>query len=139
MSETKNATRREFLKKTGTAAAATTLVASSIPRVHAAQSDIVKIALVGCGGRGTGAASNALRVPSGRTQLVAMADVFDNRLKASHGGLTATINDKEKVAVLDEHKYIGFEAYKQAMDVLSPGDVVILTTPAAFRWVHSTM
>lgn len=141
MSDTSKAnsgTRREFLKKTGTAAAATTLVAASIPKVHAAESNTVKIALVGCGGRGTGAARNALSVPNGPTQLVAMADVFENRLNASFGSLDAVINDKEKVAVLDDKKYIGFEAYKQAMDVLSPGDVVILTTPPAFRWLHYT-
>lgn len=130
--------RREFLKKSGAAAAATTLVASSIPKVHAAENSTVRIALVGCGGRGTGAARNALSVPNGQTQLVAMADVFENRLNASYGSLNATINDPEKVAVLDENKYIGFEAYKQAMDQLTTGDVVILTTPPAFRWLHYT-
>jgi predicted dehydrogenase len=98
----------------------------------------VKIALVGCGGRGTGAAKNALSVPNEPIQLMAMADVFDVRLNASYGSLSAQIKDKEKVAVLDEHKYIGFDAYKKAMDVLSPGDIVILTTPPAFRWLHYT-
>jgi predicted dehydrogenase len=130
--------RRDFLKTTGTVAAATALVASSVPKVHAAESNIVKIALVGCGGRGTGAAKNAISVPSGQIQLVAMADVFETRLNSSLGSLTAVTEDKEKIKVLDENKYIGFDAYKKAMDVLSPGDVVILTTPAAFRWLHYT-
>jgi predicted dehydrogenase len=130
--------RRDFLKTTGTAAAATTLVATSISNVHAQGSGTVKIALVGCGGRGTGAARNALSVPNESIQLMAMADVFDSRLNASHGSLSAVIKNNEKVAVLDEHKYIGFDAYKKAMDVLSPGDIVVLTTPPAFRWLHYT-
>ncbi|HIF34550.1 MAG TPA: Gfo/Idh/MocA family oxidoreductase [Planctomycetes bacterium] len=130
--------RRDFLKTTGTVAAATTLVAATVPNVHAQASSTVKIALVGCGGRGTGAAKNALSVPNESIQLMAMADVFDVRLNASYGSLSAQIKDKEKVAVLDEHKYIGFDAYKKAMDVLSPGDIVILTTPPAFRWLHYT-
>jgi predicted dehydrogenase len=130
--------RRDFLKTTGTVAAATTLVAATVPNVHAQASSTVKIALVGCGGRGTGAAKNALSVPNEPIQLMAMADVFDVRLNASYGSLSAQIKDKEKVAVLDEHKYIGFDAYKKAMDVLSPGDIVILTTPPAFRWLHYT-
>jgi predicted dehydrogenase len=67
-----------------------------------------------------------------------MADVFENRQNASYGSLKAVINDPEKVAVIDDNKYLGFEAYKQAMDVLSPGDIVILTTPPAFRWLHYT-
>ena len=65
-----------------------------------------------------------------------MADVFDYRLKSSYEGLSGEY--KEKVEVPDDRKFIGFDAYKHAMDALKPGDVVILATPPAFRWVHFT-
>ena len=76
--------RRHFLKSTGqVAAAATTLAGLAIPRVHAATDDTLQVALIGCGGRGTGAAVNALSVKQGPVKLVAMADVFENRLEGS--------------------------------------------------------
>ena len=65
-----------------------------------------------------------------------MADVFKDRLEGSLGSLKKAHN--EKVQVEDDNKFIGFDAYKKAMDCLKPGDVVILTTPPAFRWVHFT-
>jgi predicted dehydrogenase len=126
--------RRDFLKTTGKLAAASVLAGVAIPKVHAADDATIKIALVGCGGRGTGAASNALHVKRGPVKLVAMADVFEHRLKSSYETLK---NQKpELVDVPDEHKFIGFDGYKHAIDLLSPGDVVIFTTPVAFRWVH---
>ena len=106
----------------------------TIPFVHAAENNTIQVALVGCGGRGTGAASNALSVKNGPIKLVAMGDVFDYRLKSSYEGLSGEY--KEKVDVPDDRKFIGFDAYKHAMDALKPGDVVILATPPAFRWVH---
>ena len=127
-------TRRDFLKSTGTLAAATSLAGMTIPFVHAAENNTIQVALVGCGGRGTGAASNALSVKNGPIKLVAMGDVFDYRLKSSYEGLSGEY--KEKVDVPDDRKFIGFDAYKHAMDALKPGDVVILATPPAFRWVH---
>ena len=72
-------TRRDFLVKSGTIAAATTLVGTSAPHVHAAEDNTIQIALVGCGGRGTGAAVNALSVQNGPIKLVAMADAFEDR------------------------------------------------------------
>jgi predicted dehydrogenase len=129
-----NDSRRSFLKTTSTLAAATALVGAAVPRVHAAGSDTVQVALVGCGGRGTGAAQNALGVKIGNTKLVAMADVFENRLKISHDSLQR--QNKEKVEVPEDRKFIGFDGYKQAIDCLKPGDVAIFATPPAFRWVH---
>ena len=81
--------RREFLKNTGRVAAASTLAASTltgkmIPKVYAAEDNAIRAALVGCGGRGTGAAANATAVGSVPVKLVAMADVFENRLTSSH-------------------------------------------------------
>ncbi len=137
MSELKKAaSRREFLKTSGRVAAASALVGAAVPHVHAAENSTLQLALVGCGGRGTGAALNALSVQTGPTKLVAMADVFDNRLSASHKNLTARRADQ--VDVPDDRKFIGFDAYKKAMDCLKPGDIVLLTTPPAFRWVHFT-
>jgi len=125
--------RRGFLKTTGTAAVATSLIAATVPKVHAAENNTIQLALVGCGGRGTGAVANALSVSNGPMKLVAMADVFNHRLKNSYGTLKKSFD--EKVDVSDERKFTGFNAYKHAMDVLNPGDIVVLTTPPAFRWV----
>jgi predicted dehydrogenase len=127
--------RRLFLKESGIAAAATSLLGTAVaPRVHAAEDNTIQVALVGCGGRGTGAASNALSVKNGPMKLVAMADVFDFKLNSSYAGLSASF--PEKVDAPEERRFIGFDGYKQAMDCLKPGDVVILATPPAFRWVH---
>src|SRR4051812_13069464 len=68
--------RRDMLQTTGTLAAASALSAMAIPQVHAAENNTIRVALVGCGGRGTGAAENALSTRSGPIELVAMADVF---------------------------------------------------------------
>ena len=127
-------TRRDFLRNTGTLAAATALAGVTLPHVHAAEDNTFRIALVGCGGRGTGAAANAMNAANGPVKLVAMADVFETRLKASHEGLSK--ENAEKTQVPEDQKYIGFDAYKKAMDTLRRGDVVILATPPAFRWVH---
>ncbi|MCA9218756.1 MAG: Gfo/Idh/MocA family oxidoreductase [Planctomycetales bacterium] len=128
--------RREFLKTTGTAAAAAAIVGASMKSVHAAGDGVIQVALVGCGGRGTGAATNALSVKNGQTKLVAMADVFEHRQKASYASLSQ--NFPNQCDVPEDKRFIGFEAYKNAMDCLRPGDVVILATPPAFRWLHFT-
>jgi predicted dehydrogenase len=126
--------RRELLKSAGTLAAATGLVGMAVPKVHAAESNTIQIALVGCGGRGTGAAANALATKSGPTKLVAMADVFPAKLASSHKNITEQAPDQ--VDVPEDHKFIGFDGYKKAMDCLRPGDVVILATPPGFRWLQ---
>jgi predicted dehydrogenase len=126
--------RREFIKNTGTFAAASALAGVAVPRVHAAGGDTVQVALVGCGGRGTGAAAQALSTKGGPVSLVAMADVFENRLKDSFNNIKQQHGDS--VDVPPQRKFIGFDAYKQAMDCLKPGDIAIFATPPAFRWVH---
>ena len=128
------ASRRAFLKNTGRLAAASALAGVMVPHVHAAESNTIHVALIGCGGRGTGAAANALSADSGPIKLVAMADVFENRLKGSYGQLKKHFGDK--VDVPEDRKFIGFDGYQKAMDCLKPGDVVIFATPPAFRWVH---
>jgi len=136
MNESTPTSRREFLKNTSRLAAVSALAGVTIPAVHAAGSDTIQLALVGCGGRGTGAAGDALSTKSGPIKLVAMADVFEDRLSRSFDAL------KDKFAgqleVPDDRKFIGFDAYRKAMDCLKKGDVAIFATPPAFRWVHFT-
>lgn len=126
--------RREFLKTSGRVAAASALAGVALPHVHAADSQTVQVALVGCGGRGTGAAAQALSTQQGPVRLVSMADVFERRLSSSHGSLQKQF--EQQVTVPDDRKFIGFDGYKQAIDCLRPGDVAIFATPPAFRWVH---
>lgn len=130
----KNLSRRDLLKTSGKVAVASALAGVALPHVHAGENSTIKLALVGCGGRGTGAAENALAVPNGQTRLVAMADVFPDRLKTSYNNLKQPF--EKSVAVTDDNKFIGFDAFKKAMDCLDKGDIVILTTPPAFRWLH---
>jgi len=130
--------RREFIKTTGRVAAASALAGIAIPYVHAAGDDTLQVALIGCGGRGTGAAKDAMMVKRGPVKLVAMADVFDNRLDGSYEALSGDHECGSRMDVTPERKFIGFDAYQHAMDCLKPGDVAIFTTPLAFRWVHFT-
>jgi predicted dehydrogenase len=126
--------RRQFLQTTGGLAAASLLPNLSRAGYHTQGDDTIRVALVGCGGRGSGAAVNAVSVKKGPVKLVAMADVFKDRLDDSFANLEKTIKDKMDVPA--ERRFVGFDAYKHAMDALRPGDVVILTTPPGFRWVH---
>lgn len=126
-------------KETGRLAAATALAGVTLPHVHAAGSDTIQVALIGCGGRGSGAARNALNTKQqGSIKLVAMADAFENRLQDSVAGIKGDANLAAQFDVPPERRFIGFDAYKQAMDCLKPGDIAIFATPPAFRWVHFT-
>ncbi|MBA4016143.1 MAG: streptomycin biosynthesis protein StrI [Pirellula sp.] len=143
--------RRDVLKKSGEAALAAAAVGSlasdvlaaapekNIPKVHTGGDSTIRVALVGCGGRGTGAAVNALSVENGPIKLVAMADVFPEKLNAAYKNLQTKVK-KDKLPgefdVPEDQKFIGFDAYKKALDCLRPGDVAIFATPPAFRWVH---
>ena len=123
--------RRRFLKS---AAAVSVLAGVKIPFVHAAEDNTLQIALVGCGGRGTGAASNALSVTGPPIKLVAMADVFERKLKGSLKGLQQ--QHPTQVDVPEDRQFVGFDGYKNAIDSLKPGGIALFTTPVAFRWVH---
>src|SRR3954454_20461483 len=105
MTESKGGTsRREFIKDTGRIAAATSALAGvAVPSVHAGENNTIKVALVGCGGRGTGAASNALSVKNGPIKLVALADVFQERLDRCHDQLKKDFGDggKDKSNTVD--------------------------------------
>lgn len=136
MTQDNNITRRDVIQTSGQVAAATALAGVVLPQVHAGEDHTIKIALVGCGGRGTGAASNALSTQNGPTQLVAMADVFQDKMDRSYQQLIR--RHQRQMNVPASRRFIGFNAYRQAMDCLSEGDVVIFATPPAFRWVHFT-
>jgi len=123
--------RRDFLKTSTAVVGGTLLGGLSLERsAHAAGSDCLNIALIGCGGRGSGAADQALST-TGNTKLVAMADAFKDRLDGSLRELKQ--KHGEKTAVSDDKKFIGFDAYKEAIAL---ADVVILATPPGFRPIH---
>jgi predicted dehydrogenase len=133
MNEPTPSTRRNFLKTTAATAAAVTAANSFIARsAHAASDDTIKIALIGCGGRGSGAASQALSTTQGPVKLIAMADAFEDRLKGSHDNLKREHADK--VDVKDDHKFVGFDAYQKAID--SGADLIVIATPPGFRPIH---
>ena len=122
-------TRRDFLKRSALAGAAT--AGLSITRsAHAAGDDQIKIALIGCGGRGRGAAVNALRNASHpNVKLVAMADAFQSSLDVSLKAIQQNCGDK--VDVPPERRFVGLDAYQKAIDC--DVDMVLLCTPPGFR------
>jgi len=119
-------TRRTFLAQS----AAATLTA--IGTVHAAGDDVLKVGLVGCGGRGTGAAAQALKADK-RVKLVALADAFEDRLTDCLKTLQNDPDVSSKIDVPAERRFVGFDAYK---DVIAACDVVLLCTPPHFRPMH---
>ena len=125
-------TRRNFLKDTGAIAGASAFAGLAAPLVHAAEDNTIQLALVGCGGRGTGAVGDALSVNDGPIKIVAMADAYEDRLNSSFDAFGKNFGDK--VDIPADRKFVGFDAYRKAMDCLKAGDVVILATPPAFRW-----
>ena len=131
--------RRDFVKQTGLISGgvlAAPLIAGATT-FHSGASDAIKVALIGCGGRGTGAATQALRSKQ-NVKLVAMADAFRDRLDSSLKSITSEIGEDgaealKAIDVPEERKFTGFDGYKKAMEL---ADVVILTTPPGFRPIH---
>ncbi len=134
MSDNDQTGRRDFLKKTAGLAAASALTGVAIPRVHAGEDNTLRLALIGSGFRGSGAAANAMSATGGPVKLFAMADLFNDRLENSYKALKNKFGDQ--VDVPPERQFVGFDAYRHAIDCLRPGDVAILGTHAAFRAVH---
>ncbi len=126
--------RRQFLKRTGQAAAVSALAGVAVPKCHAQGDSTIKLALIGCGGRGTGAMADAFRTTGGPVKLHAMADTFENRVEGSYKRLSDQFADR--VDVPPERRFVGFDAYKHAIDCLEPGDVAALTAYANFRPSH---
>ena len=132
-SQNNTPSRRTVLKQGSAAAVAGGAVASSLgSRAHAAGSDTIKIGLIGCGGRGGGAANQAMST-SGPTKLTAMADAFDSRLQTKLEQLKRAKPDQ--VDVPSERQYTGLDAYQKLIDDDNV-DLVILTTPPGWRPVH---
>jgi len=136
MNETtqRKSSRREFLQDTGRTAAVSALAGAALPQVHAGEDNTLRLALVGCGGRGTGAVADALNTRNGPIKLVALADVFEDRLAGSYRLLKNQFG--ARIDVPRDRQFLGFDAYRRAMDCLRPGDVAVCATPAAFRWAH---
>jgi len=125
--------RRAFLKTSASAVAGSAIIGSAgfVPANHVAGRDVIRIGLIGCGGRGTGAATQAMNT-EGSTELVAMADAFGDRLESCLDECTKA--HKEKVKVPKENQFVGFDAYKGVM--ASDADLIILATPPGFRPLH---
>ena len=123
--------RRQFLARTGAVAATSALAGVSLPAVHAAVDDTIRLALIGCGGRGTGAVGNAFDSPNGPVKLVAMAYLFERKLETSF----QTLQEKyaSQMDVPADRKFLGFDAGRKAIDCLRPGDVAMLTGYSGFR------
>src|SRR5690349_20334761 len=103
--------RRRFLADAGRMAGASALAGVALPAVHAAESGTIQLALIGCGGRGTGAAENALSVPGSPYKLVAMADVFPEKLHSSYDKLKTKFAGQ--VDVPEGRRFIGFDGYSK--------------------------
>jgi len=144
--------RRDFIKTTSQFAAASALAGVTLPHVHAAEDNTIHLALIGCGGRGTGAVANAMSAgglvlgddggtkraagtgAGGPIKLIAMADLRQDQIERSHTNLTASLSDWMDVP--KERQFVGFDAYRHAIDCLKPGDVAMLTTFSGFRAIH---
>ena len=132
--------RRDFVKQTGIISGgvlAAPLISNA--NFYSGASDAIKVALIGCGGRGTGAAVQAL-LSKQNVKLVAMADAFRDRLDDAYKSITGDLSEsgisgdiKKLIDVPEERKFVGFDAYKNAIAL---ADVVILTTPPGFRPIH---
>lgn len=126
--------RRDFVKKsalfTGGAMLLPNLQMNAM--VNVLNDKKLKIALVGCGGRGTGAAVQALNADD-NVELVAMADAFEDRLQSSFMNIAKALGETKKLNVNEKHKFVGFDGAKKAIDL---ADVVILATPPGFRPEH---
>ncbi len=121
--------RRQFIART---AAASALAGVSIPWVHAGEDNTIRLALIGCGGRGSGAVSDAFDSRFGPVKLYVMADLFENRLSQAYQVLQEKFG--ERVDVPPERRFIGFDAYRKAIDSLRPGrDIAMLTGYSGFR------
>ena len=116
--------RRQFMRESAAMAAAGVGIAS---RAYAGGSDVLRVGLIGCGGRGSGAAANALQADP-QVKLVAMGDVFADHLKTRLDALKTQF--PEKINVDKDHRFVGFDAYK---GVIESSDVVLLASTPHFR------
>ncbi len=128
--------RRSFLLKTTALAGGLAMSSQLAAKVHSDSADVIRIGLIGCGGRGTGAATQALST-SQNLKLVAMADAFRDRLDQAYDGIKKQLAENEldasRLDVPEEHKFVGFDAYKEVLPLV---DVILIATPPGFRPIH---
>ena len=124
----KDSTRRTFLKSSTAAAAGAALTSTIAQTAHAAGSDEIKVALIGCGGRGSGATRNMFET-KGNVKLHAMADAFEKKISSAHNTLSRKYADK--VDCPPERQFTGLDGYKNAID--TDCDLVIIATPPGFK------
>lgn len=132
-SNPKRTSRRQFLSDSTRLVAASALAGVALPPVHAAEDNTIRLALIGCGGRGCGAVADAFESRYGPVKLVAMADLFPDRLAAAHKTLCQKYADR--VDVPPDRQFAGFQSWRQAIDCLRPGsgDIAMLCGYAGFR------
>jgi myo-inositol 2-dehydrogenase/D-chiro-inositol 1-dehydrogenase len=129
--------RRDFLKTTAAVTLAT--AAGGLPAVHAGGNETIRVGLIGCGGRGSGAARDVLSSAS-NVELYAVADIWQERIDGFVKGIQNYTNDgkaKEhgnRINIADERRFVGFDAYKKLLD--SGVNYVMLCTPPGFRPMH---
>ena len=128
----KNIKRRSFIKNTSIVTGGLVLPSFSLKKNKIDYSKNLKISVVGCGGRGTGAAVQALRADQ-NVELIAMCDAFKDRLEGSLKSIQEELDGEIQVEVKEKNKFVGFDGYKKAID---KADVVILATPPGFRPQH---
>ncbi len=132
--EAHGSSRRQFLRHAGAKAAGSAQAGMAVPHVHAGEDNTIRLALIGCGGRGSGAARDAFEATGGPVKLIAMADIFENRITSALKNLGKEYADK--IDVPPERRFVGFDAYKKAIDCLRPGDVAMLCGYAGWRPVQ---
>jgi predicted dehydrogenase len=134
-SRSKGTSRREFIKKSSLLVAGGAIAAQnlSIARgAHALGSDVIKLGLIGCGGRGSQAVIQAMNTQGGEVRLISMCDAFDDRMQASYRGLKSQKGDL--IDVPKDRQFAGFDGYKKVLE--TDCDMVILATPPGFRPQH---
>ena len=129
-------TRRAFLRNTTALAGGLALSTKLAAGVHNSVDDVIRIGLIGCGGRGTGAAVQALSTQQ-NIQLVAMCDAFRDKVDKSYENIKNQLIDNDldakRLMVSDDHKFSGFDGYKKVIEAC---DVVLIATPPGFRPIH---
>jgi len=111
------------------------VLGSIMPAAFASEDNTIRLALIGCGGRGSGAVGDALSVPGGGPiKLYAMADLWEDRMAKSHDALEKKFGDK--IDVSPDRKFLGFDSHRKAIDILRPGDIALCTTRSYIRPVH---
>lgn len=127
-------TRRDFVKTSAILGASALVPSAFAAGLNRRIDDTIRVGVIGCGGRGTGAAFNALEAHP-KVQIVALADLFEDRLKGSYGYLADNEDFGPRVNVDPAHQFVGFDAYKQLL-AIDNIDYVILATPPGFRPMH---